>query len=312
MQMPARFLWLVTVVALFAGFTAQAQTLSIKHDPVPFVVRGQPLTLKVKVEGQATPQSVTLYYALFRDAAPFRVPMKSSGLGYYVGAIEANLLSGVDSVSYYIEAQDDNGVITETPWYEVKFRDPRPSERPVAISAPPAPAPAGPAPIIPVPSGQEEEGRSWKTPALIVGGAAVVLGGAIALSQSGGGGGGGNDDDDGGNNSATNAAGTYAGVTTTCSASSLGPTSCDSHGFQLLIDQNGTVFTETLHAGRQLLAPLQGNHFAFTVPVNEGGATGVINYSGTWANNSVVGQISGTATSATGSITYSGSFSGDR
>lgn len=102
------FSLLFALVVLSGGAAAWAQSLAITHDPVPFALRGQPLTLKAKVQGAAKLESVTLYYALFRDAAPFRVAMKSSGMDYYVGSIEANVLGGVDSVSYYIEAQDDS------------------------------------------------------------------------------------------------------------------------------------------------------------------------------------------------------------
>ena len=287
------------------GFAAavSAQSMKITHDPVPFAVRGQPLTLKAKVDAATPPQSVTLYYALFRDAAPFRVAMKSTGLGYYVGAIEANLLGGVDSVSYYIEAQDENGALAETPWYDVKFREPRPSERPVA-AAPPAPMPAGPAPAVPVSDAGES---SWKTPALIVGGAAVVLGGAYAISESGGGGGGG-----GGGDPTTNAPGTYAGTVTTCESPSGAPTTCDTRNFSILIDSRNVVFSDSIRPGQQLTGQLINNRFTLTAVVNSGGTNGTINYNGSWVNNSVVGQITGSATSPAGPVAYSGTFSADR
>lgn len=278
-----------------------ARALTIVHDPVPFAVRGQPLTLRAKVEGASPPQSVTLYYQLFKDAAPFRVAMKSSGLGYYVGAIEANLLSGVDSVSYYIEAQDADGLLAETEWYVVKFREPRPTDRPAPVVAtPPAPAPAGPAPAIPV---SEDERSGWRTPALIAGGAAVVLGGAYLISQSGGGDGGG-----GGGDSATNAPGTYAGTVVFCTTPPAEPTSCDSDPFSLLIDSRNVVFSESIREGQQLTSPLVDNRFTFTAEV-EGGT---IVYNGTWINDTVVGQISGSSTSAAGPIVYSGTFSANK
>ncbi len=307
--MHVRFRVGLPVLMLVAWAGGSALALSIAHDPVPFAVRGQALTLKAKVEGAAPPQSVTLYYALFRDAAPFRVPMKGSGLGYYVGTIEANLLGGVEGVSYYIEAQDESGALTETPWYEVKFRDPRPSDR-AGSGAPPAPAPAGPAPLIPVPN--SDGGGNWKTPALVAAGAAVVLAGAYALSDSGGGGADNGGGDDGGGDSSTNAPGTYAGTVTTCEQGAGQPTTCPTEPFTLLIDSRNVVFSETLRAGRQMTAPLGNNRFTLTAPVNEGGASGEIRYSGTWVNNSVVGQISGSATSAAGGIIYSGTFSADR
>jgi hypothetical protein len=294
--------------------SAHAASLVITHDPIPFALKGQPLTMKAKITGAATPQSVTLYYALFRDAAPFRVSMKSTGLGFYVGTIEANLLGGVESVSYYIEAQDADGALIETPWYEVKFREPRPSERPVAASPPP-PAPAGPAPVIPVSDSSSDE-ASWKTPALVAGGAVLVLGGAYAISESGGGGGGGDDDDNGGGggggDSSTNAPGTYAGTVTTCTSPEGQPTTCDGESFTLLIGANQVVFSDTIRPGQQLTSPLNNNQFTFTAQVSGGGTNGVITYNGSWVNNNVFGQISGSATSAAGAVTYSGSFSASK
>ncbi len=134
---------LLLAVGLWTAGWAQAEGLSIAHNAVPFAVRGQPLTLKAKVTGAVEPESVTLYYALFRDAAPFRVPMKSTGLGYYVGTIEASVVAGVDSFSYYLEAQDKNGSITETPWHEVPLR--KAETKPAAATGGmPMPSPAGP------------------------------------------------------------------------------------------------------------------------------------------------------------------------
>lgn len=277
-----------------------AWALTITHDPVPFAVRGQPLTLRAKVEGASPPQSVTLYYQLFKDAAPFRVAMKSSGLNYYVGAIEANLLSGVDSVSYYIEAQDADGLLAETEWYVVKFREPRPSDRPApTVAPPPAPAPAGPAPAIPI---TPEKESSWQTPALIAGGAALVLGGAYLISESGGGGGG------GGGDSSTNAPGTYVGTVVFCTTPPAEATSCETDPFSLLIDSRNVVFSESIRPGQQLTSPLVNNRFTFTAAV-EGGT---VVYNGAWANDTVIGQISGSATSAAGPIVFSGTFSANK
>lgn len=309
------FSLLLGLVLLSAGSAVQAQSLTITHDPVPFALRGQPLTLKAKVHGAAKPESVTLYYALFRDAAPFRVAMKSSGLDYYVGSIEANVLGGVDSVSYYIEAQDDSGAITETPWYEVKFREPRPSERPVAVAVPPAPAPAGPAPVIPVSTnGDGGEKANWKTPALIAGGAVVLLGGAYAISQSGGGGGGDDNSSDESDNSGddtSTAAGTYIGIVTTCTDDGAA-TACESHSFSLLIDVHNSVYSDTLSQGHTMADTLNNNHFTLTATINEGGATGTRTYTGTRVGNSVIGQITGTATTPTNTQTYTGSFSANK
>ena len=90
---------------------------SITHTPITHGIRGQSLTMKAKVTDVAPGvQDVTLYYALFRDAAPFRVPMKTTGLDFYIGTIDANMIKDVDTIAYYIEAQDKDGALAETPW----------------------------------------------------------------------------------------------------------------------------------------------------------------------------------------------------
>lgn len=292
---------LIVLIGAAALAVATAFGWTISHEPVPFAVRGQPLTLRAKVEGIAEPQSVTLYYQIIKDAAPFRVPMKSTGLGYYVGAIEANLLVGVESLSYYIEAQAEDGTIVETPWYTVKIREPRPSER-APVVAPPAPAPAGPAPAIPLP--EEQEKSSWRKPVLIGAGALAVAGGVYALASDSGGGGGGGESDP-----STNAPGNYAGTVILCATpAGSSQSTCDTRPFQLLIDSRNTVFTDSLAPGQQLTGSLENNRFTLTSQVNGG----TIYYNGTWANNTIVGQISGSATSTAGTVVYSGTFSANK
>lgn len=293
---------LIVLIGAAALVAASAFGWSISHEPVPFAVRGQPLTLRAKVEGVGEPQSVTLYYQIIKDAAPFRVPMKSTGMGYYVGAIEANLLVGVESLSYYIEAQAEDGTIAETPWYTVKIREPRPSER-VSVVTPPAPAPAGPAPAIPLP--EEQKKSSWKMPVLVGAGALAVAGGVYALASDGNGGGGGGGDSD----FSTNAPGNYAGTVILCTTPSVSSQStCDTRPFQLLIDSRNTVYSDSLVPGQQLTGSLSNNRFTLTSQVSGG----TIYYNGTWANNTIVGQISGTATSTAGTVVYSGTFSANK
>lgn len=300
---------LVTAAALCVGWVlaapAAGPSTSIAHDPIPFAVRGQPLTLKAKVTAAEEPPAVTLYYALFRDAAPFRVSMKATGLGYYVGTVEAGLLTGVDSISYYIEVQDPSGAITETPWYEVDFRDPTAKEKEAAM---PVPAPAAPAPVIPVSRSAEPTPSSqsnWKTPALIAGGAAVVLGGAYLLSDSGGGG-----SDDGGGGSDEDPAGTYAGSVTRCFAVSNASQQCESHAMQILVDAQKIVFTDTLHPGQQLTGQLNAdNGFVLNASVSGGGTNGTVVYEGNVVGQKILGSVSGSATTPSGEGQYSGTFS---
>lgn len=320
-MMRARSSFLSLAVLLFlcgaGAVSAIAQETVIEHTPIPFAVRGQALTMKAKVTGAEEPASVTLYYALFRDAAPFRVAMKSTGLGYYVGTIDSGLLTGVESVSYYIEAQARNGSITETPWYEVDFRQPgtaapiAPSSGTGSPAAMPTPAPAAPAPVIPAPSVSPSGSSSdsnWKTPALIAGGAAVVLGGAYLLSDSDSG----SDDDNGGGGgggTTNDPSGTYAGTVTTCFTPEGGVATCDSAPMQILVDSQGIVFSETLYPPQQLTSLLSGNAFTLTASVNEGGTNGTVNFEGAVVGNKVLGSVSGTATIPGGSGAYSGSFS---
>lgn len=310
---------LMLVVWLMAG-SVRAEGLTIAHDAIPFAVRGQPLTLKAKVGGDGEPEAVTLYYALFRDAAPFRVPMKSTGLGYYVGTIEASVVTGVDAFSYYIEAQDKNGAITETPWYEVPIRKAESKPEPAAASAAalPMPRPAGPAapaPVIAAPverKARAENGDgSWKTPALIAGGAAVVLGGAYAISEGGGSSGGGEEDGDngGGGEEPVDPQGTYAGNVTTCLTSTGGVTSCDSGAMSIVIDVNKVVFSETIKPGQQLTDNLDNNAFTLVSVVDDAGVTRTINFEGNLVGTKIIGSVSG---SASDGGTYSGSFSANK
>ena len=303
--------WLL-VFGLWAAGWAQADGLSIVHDAVPFAVRGQPLTLKAKVTGAVEPESVTLYYALFRDAAPFRVPMKSTGLGYYVGTIESSVVAGVDSFSYYLEAQDKNGAITETPWHEVPLRkaETKPAAATGGMPMPSPAGPAAPAPIIATPAERtvaKESDGNWKTPALIAGGAAVVLGGAYAISQSDSGGS--NDDNNGGgggDEDPVDPQGTYAGSVTTCLTSTGGVTTCDSGAMSIVVDANKVVFSETIRPGQQLTGNLSGSGFTLVSTSSGGGTNSTIQYEGNVVGNKILGSVSG---SSSDGGTYSGSFS---
>jgi hypothetical protein len=328
MMRPLRCLAGCLWVALLLGpAAAWAQTTAIAHDPIPFALRGQPLTLKAKVTGSADIENVTLYYALFRDAAPFRVAMKSTGLNYYVGTIDAGLLTGVESISYYIEAQDKSGALTETPWYDVTFRKPDAKTAPAGTAVMPTPGPAAPAPVIPVSSAAgsaPEKQGSWKTPVLIAGGAAVLLGGAYALSDSGGGsdkpeededddddnGGG---DDDGGGATTNDPSGTYAGTVTTCFTPEGGAAACESMAMQFVVDDQGIVFSETIYPGQQLTDLLDASQgFTLTATVDQGGTNGAVNFEGAVVGSKILGSVSGTATTPDGQGAYSGSFSANK
>jgi hypothetical protein len=284
-----------------------ASDLVIQHTPVTWAVKGQPLTLKATVQGGAGGVAgVTLYYALFRDAAPYRVNMSPSGLGMYVGTIDAGLLSGVESVSYYIEAQDKDGSIEETPWYDVKFKAPETAVAPRGAGG------ATPA----VASGGKEEGSSAMTIGLIAGGAAAVGVAAYLLSDSG------SDDDGGGSGGGGGgdvdpvaAAGNYAGSSTLCLSVNNEPPTCQTTAVQFLVDAEGRVFTESLVAGQQLVGTLSGGSFSLVADVSDpaAGLTGTIVFSGTVVNNDrIVGSITGNADVNGVPGVYSGTFSANK
>lgn len=293
-------------LALFVSLAMALQPLAaraeankppvIAHDPVTYAIGGHSLTLKAKVTDAAPGvQDVTLYYALFRDAAPFRVPMKPSGLDFYVGTIDASMIKDVKTIAYYIEAQDKDGAIVETPWYSVEFRK-ADAATPAAAVAPQAAAPA------------QEEGTNWKTVGLVGLGVVAVAAGAVALSGGGGGGGG----DGGGNNTnVANVAGTYNGSVTTCLTVSGQPPSCESHNCTIVIDSKGVVFSETLLSGEQMTASLNGSRFVLSGQIENQGSVSnaVLNYDGTVADGRIVGSVNGSANTSGGPGSYSGSFS---
>lgn len=306
----------LTWAAMAAAFLLQVASaandpnaLVISHKPVSWAVKGQPLTLKAAVSGGVGGiDSVTLYYALFRDAAPFRVNMASTGAGLYVGTIEAGLLTGVSSVSYYIEAQDKEGTLEETPWYDVTFKDPEPGR---AGSGGAMVAPTGAAAGKAAPS--KDEGSSAVTVGLIAGGAAAIAVGAYLISDSGGS----SDDDDtgGGGDDPGDKAGTYSGSATICLTIPPASTTCSNQAMSILIDRNGSVFSDALVPGQQLVGSLQGNSFSLNADMSnpEAGFTGNIIFSGTVVgDSSIVGSVNGSADDNGAAGFYSGEFNASK
>ncbi len=308
--MKTSFLFVLLATAGVLAFShARADGLTIEHNPVSFAMRGQPLTLKAKVVGEV--QEVTLFYALFRDAAPFSVPMKATGLGYYVGTIDAAVVAGVDNFSYYIEAQDKAGVMVETPWHKVGLRVPD-ARTTIAPSLPDA-VPAAPIPPVKVPETPAPEDEStWSKPLVIGGAALLIAGGAYALSQGGGGG-----DDDGGGDTgggdtgSTNIpSGRYSGSATTCFTLPSESSSCSTYSMEIVIDANGVVYSDSLRPGEQMTSELNGSSFTLVATVSDGGTNGLIRYRGVVSDGQVSGSVSGTATTPEGTEgDYSGSFS---
>ncbi len=294
----AAMLSLVLTLQPFAAYAqAPNRPPAIQHDPVTFAMAGESLTLKAKVTDVSPGvQDVTLYYALFRDATPFRVPMKPTGLDFYVGTIDASMIRDIKTFAYYIEATDKDGATADTPWYSVEIR--KATTTPAATTAGSA---AGAA--------KKSEGTDWKTYGLIGAGVAAVAVGAVALSGGGGGGGGGSSS----NTNTASLSGTYNGLVTTCFTASGKPPTCESHNCTVVIDSKGVVFSDTLLQGTPITGNLKGDNFLLIGQITQPGVTnGVINYNGTVVNNQIVGSITGSATTSDGAGSYSGSFSASK
>lgn len=291
---------MVFVCGLLLATTVMAENQPpvIKHSPVKNALQGQGIVVRatVKDDGNAV-RSVTLYYALTKDMQPYKIVMQDSGSGLYTGTISPDLLSGLTRAFYYVEAKDNVGTISETPWYTVDISTGK------AVDAPSTPK-GDPGP--------KEEGSSWVKPALIGVGVVAVGGLAVALSSSGGGG----DDStptpepDPGTNTDTNFAGVYSGTATTCFAPPGDNGSCSLSPITITVSDADVVTSDTLREGEHLETTLAGNDFLFVVSVSESNMTGQIEYLGTIVSGRISGSIQGSATSTNGTGTYSGNFTG--
>jgi len=320
----------LTCVGLATVLQCTAQSYTIEHSPVSVALPGKPLTVRVRLKGDhQSVESVSLLYAASQDAAPFRIAMRSSGPGIYAATVPGNLLSGVDKVTYYIEAADAKGAARETPWYTVRLRaaakPPPVPVKPVTPAPAPAPAPAKvstPRPARVFHPAEEDEGWSWgwKETALLAGGGLVAGGLYLWLdddddSSSGGGAAGGGDPGGGGSGGTTNQVdqASYAGTVTLSTQAGDSDTTFETRAVTISVSENGTVTSDDLYPGQTLRDSLNGSSFVLEATVDDGGRTGEIQFIGTILDGRIVGSIQGSATSAAeGEITYAGSFSANR
>ena len=287
---------LATWFASLSAFSAPTETLRIVHSPVTLAVRGQDVLFRAQVVPGAQPvKNATLYYAVSRDAAPYKVAMQDSGAGWFTGSISANMTADLKQILYYVEARDAGDTTAETPWYTIVVKGTG-AESPTTNPSPSSVT--GKAP--------EEKGSSWTKPALIAGGVILAGGAALALAGGGGGGSGGSSSTDGATN---NAAGTYSGTVTTCVQPPGSGSTCSSHAMTIFIDGNGIVSSDALYEGKHLQGKLSGNNFLLVASVTATNGTGDIQFLGTVVNNSIAGSIQGTLTTTSGTGTYSGNFS---
>lgn len=290
----------VVWVSVLCPMTVTAQESSLRpvimHEPVKAAVRGQPVTVLARVThdgGQI--KSVTLFYALSKDVAPFRTVMKSSGSSMYYGTIPADVLETTDRVSYYIEATDHLESTQETPWHTMRVRE----------QGAPIPPSAAPEPAIPQPAGASDEkkaGPGFTTMAVIGGGAVAVVGGALLI---GGG-------QDGGSNGSSDGVqvGDYDGSSTECFTLDGESPDCDIRSISIRIDADGKVSSSTLRPGELLEGVLRGRAFSLVATLDPAtGSTGLVTYAGSVVEDRIIGDISGEAGTPEGPGIFSGTFS---
>lgn len=169
---------LAIALAALTGLTLpSAAAPVISHQPAKVAPRAQPLSVIARVNSPASPvSSAVLHFSQSADASPVDLPMKQTAPGMFLGTIPANYLAGKGTVRYYIEAANEAGDWSETPWYTVSVQDPGES----------TPSPSK--------GGSESETPSWVWPTVLIGGGALAVAGAISLADSGGGGGDSNGD----------------------------------------------------------------------------------------------------------------------
>lgn len=285
---------------------ADNQPPQIKHAAVTKALQGQGIVVRATVTDDArSVRSVTLYYALTKDMAPYKVDMQDSGSGLFTGTIPADLLSGNSLAYYYIEAKDVVGAIKETEWFTVEIKSGKGAVAPPSTGGTTTPT-------------ESREGGSWVKPALI--GVGIVAAGALAVSLSNSGGSDDDDDeppapdpgDDTNDVDDVSYAGTYAGSATTCFAPPGEASSCSLSAITITVNDSGQVTSDSLRPGELLSTTLSGNDFLFIAPVSEPDMAGQIEYLGSIVGERISGSIQGTVTSTNGAGTYSGNFNAVR
>jgi hypothetical protein len=281
------------IVLLLPAITSRAADKAprIVHEPVTAGIQGQPVYIRATVTDDAGPaKAVNLYCSVSSDSAPFKVKMRASGASAFIAAIPDNLVRNSAAVSYYIEALDSLEQATETPWYTIRFR---------TVSGK---IPRGGSPT-------EGKKSSWKKPLLIVGGTAAAIGVVLALSSSGGS----SDSDDGGT-TPTSADGLFAGTATRFYTPEGGTTTSETYPVTFNVLNDSTITSDDLHLeGGQMAVPLTSGNFIWSVSTSGENESGILSYSGSLAGDKIIGSISGTVVTSTGTnATYAGTFSANR
>lgn len=278
-------------ILLVAASTSMAadQPPRIIHEPVKAAVSGQPVYIRATVrDDKGAAKAVNLYCSVSSDSAPFKVAMRASGAGAFIGSIPKTLIQNAGKVSYYIEAVDSLEQASETPWYTIKLK----------ASAAKA-------------SATGEKKRSWKKPLLITAGTAAAVGIGVAVA------GGGSDDGDDGNGGTTptdgDGSGIYRGNATRVFTLSGGDPIQETYAIELNLLDGTAISSPDLHPEGPMSAVVSSDSFTMVGPVSTNGLTASVNYIGTISGSIISGRITGGAVTATGTNgTYSGFFSANK
>lgn len=280
-----KLLNIVICLLIATGFSFGAdKPPRITHEPVKAGVKGQPVYIRATVLDDKGPaKEVNLYCSVSSDSAPFKVSMRASGAGSFIGTIPDSLVVNSTQVSYYIEAVDALDQSSETPWYSVKFTNAEPGGQ---IQ----------------PANERKETSTWRKPLMIAGGAALAVGAGFAVANSG------SDDDD-----APDPDGLFSGSANRYFQMQGGAATAETYTVVFNLIDGNKIATDDLHPGVHLESMLSGGSFTMTAQVNDPSMTGEVVYSGNMAGTKITGTISGSIVTTDGvNGTYSGIFSADK
>lgn len=279
----------IFAVLYFIGMVAAADTPpQITHEPVKAAIKSQPVYIRASIKDDTGPvKEANLFCSASSDSAPFKVPMRPSGVGSFIGTIPDTLVQNASQISYYIEAKDSTEQSSETPWYTIAFRSNPASAQSNTPSKP-----------------VEPEKSSWKKPLLIAGGTAAAIGAGIAIADSGG---------SSGSSSTPSSEGLFTGSATKYfTLGSNAPTS-EVYTININVLNNENVATDDLHPGTHMEGNILANSFNLTAVINASDMTGQVYYNGTIVGTKITGTISGNVVTTNGTNgTYSGIFSADQ
>lgn len=259
----------------------------ISHQPVKAAIKGQPVYIRASIKDDTGPvKEANLFCSSSSDSAPFKVTMRASGVGSFIGTVPDAMVQNASEISYYIEAKDSLEQSSETPWYTIHFKT-NPGSTAAKTAA----------------KSSQKPKSAWKKPLLIAGGTAVAIGAGIAIADSGSSGG----------SSTASSDGLFSGTATKYFQFGANAATSEVYSFNINVLNDDRVATDDLHPGVHMEGNILANSFNLTAPVNSDDMSGQVYYSGTVVGDKITGSISGSVVSTSGTNgTYSGIFSANK